>query len=181
MNLSTKHRPEAIMRMAFLNMVLCVLAAAVLLAVIHTTADAQSINSTFHGTVTDPLGAVVAGAKVEVKNLASGEVRQATTNEAGFYIITGLAPGHYSESASKAGFSITVRPDVQLEVSQDLEVNNTLQLGSNTTTVKVEATPLMVETASSSTSGLSSTTNTVSLPVCGCFTASSCVSAAGFI
>src|SRR5258708_14652826 len=136
------------MRM-FLNMVLCVLAVAVLLAAIQTTADAQSINSTFHGTVTDPLGAVVAGAKVEVKNLASGEVRQATTNDDGFYTITGLAPGHYSESASKSGFSITVRPDVQLEVSQDLEVNNTLQLGSNTTTVKVEATPLMVETASS--------------------------------
>ncbi len=136
------------MRM-FLNMVLCVLAAAVLLAAIHTTADAQSINGAFHGTVTDPLGAVVAGAKVEVKNLASGEVRQATTNEDGFYTITGLAPGHYSESASKSGFSITVRPDVQLEVSQDLEVNNRLELGSNTTTVKVEATPQMLETASS--------------------------------
>src|SRR5882672_7322266 len=86
-------RTGAIMRTAFLNMVLHVLAAAVLLAAIHTTADAQSINGTFHGTVTDPLGAVVAGAKVEVKNLASGEVRQATTNEDGFYTITGLAPG----------------------------------------------------------------------------------------
>src|SRR5258708_23390269 len=44
---------------------------------------------------------------------------------------------------------MTVRPDVQLEVSQDLEVNNRLELGSNTTTVKVEATPLMLESASS--------------------------------
>lgn len=67
----------------------CLPATAALLALIQTTADAQSLNGAFDGRVTDPGGALP-GAKAQAKNLPSFELRQANTYEKGFYPITGM-------------------------------------------------------------------------------------------
>src|SRR6266568_1470206 len=73
---------------------------------------AQTVNGAFHGTVTDATGAVIPGVAVGVKNLASGAVRQGTTNDTGFYTITQLPPGHYGFTVSKPGFATAFRADV---------------------------------------------------------------------
>lgn len=55
-------------------------------------APAQTTNGTFHGTVADTSGAVVPYATVQVKNLATGAARQATTSDVGFYTVPQIPP-----------------------------------------------------------------------------------------
>ncbi|PYV27043.1 MAG: hypothetical protein DMG24_05680 [Acidobacteria bacterium] len=115
---------------------------------IPAMAQNVQINGAFHGTVSDTTGAVMPDAKVEVKNLTSGQVRTAITNESGFYTIAQLAPGHYSVSVSKQGFTTALQADVELLVNQDLEANYTLQVGQVTQEVQVTGAPKMLKMAS---------------------------------
>src|SRR5712692_5772333 len=68
-------------------------------------AKAQTVNGGFHGTVSDSTGAVLPGATVEAKNLATNAVRQAESDDTGFYTLVQLPPGNYTLTASKAGFA----------------------------------------------------------------------------
>jgi len=66
---------------------------------------AQSANTgTLIGTATDPSGAVVPGAHVEMKDISTGVTRTAISNGAGQYSFPGLPPGSYSVKASGTGF-----------------------------------------------------------------------------
>ena len=61
--------------------------------------------SSLQGTVTDPSGAVVAGANVTVTNQATGVSRTTASGSSGFYRIPGLAPGSYTVDVEAAGFA----------------------------------------------------------------------------
>ena len=56
-------------------------------------AYAQVSGATLSGTITDPSGAAIAGAKVSITNKATGIARDATTDAAGFYSAPNLLPG----------------------------------------------------------------------------------------
>jgi len=71
------------------------LALALALILLPLTALAQRSTATIRGTVTDPSGAVVAGAKVAVKNEASGAARSGTSNSSGVFVFADLAVGTY--------------------------------------------------------------------------------------
>ena len=92
----------------------------------------QGIVGEIFGTVTDPVGAVVPGAEVAVRNTATNEERRVTTSDAGTYLITSLPPGTYSVQVTKSGFKVGVVNDVQLLVKQSREVDVALQLGEGT-------------------------------------------------
>jgi Carboxypeptidase regulatory-like domain len=112
-------------------------------------ASGQGVNGGFHGTVTDSSGAVIPGAVVRVTNLNNNQTRDGTTDGKGFYAITDLPPAHYSIRISAKGFSTTSRPDVELQVSQDAEVNDVLSVGQATEVVEVTtAVPLLTTTSS---------------------------------
>src|ERR1700675_1145179 len=61
-------------------------------------------NGTITGTVTDPAGAVVAGAAVEVKNADTGVVFSGASSNAGAYTVTDLPVGTYSVTVTVKGF-----------------------------------------------------------------------------
>lgn len=100
------------------------------------------------GTVTDPSGAVVAGAQI----VASGaEVQQnfgTTTNTAGEYLLTGLPPGDYKLTANALGFRQAVAERISLRVSEHLRLDFLLQLGDARESVVVQATPSPLQTES---------------------------------
>ncbi|HEV2499591.1 MAG TPA: TonB-dependent receptor [Terriglobia bacterium] len=131
------------------------------------TAVAQTVNGAFHGTVTDTSGAVIPGAIVEVKNLATGLVRRASTDAAGFYAITQLPPGHYLVTATKSGFATVRQPDVELLVNQDLAANYTLQVGLVTQQVQVNAAPAALETTGATIGQVIVSQQVVDLPLNG--------------
>ena len=65
---------------------------------------AQRTSASLSGTVTDPSGASVPEAKMQATELSTGAKYTAVTNQAGFYVLTNLAPGQYSVEVKKDGF-----------------------------------------------------------------------------
>src|SRR5260370_16496494 len=68
------------------------------------TASGQAVYGGIAGTVTDPQGAGVGGAKVVVTNLTKGTTDEATTNENGNYTVTHLITDNYKIRGEAAGF-----------------------------------------------------------------------------
>src|SRR5258708_17761024 len=66
------------------------------------------------GTISDATGAVIAGARVTVTNIATEQVRSAVSNDTGVYSIPYLVPGTYSVRAEKAGFKVTTQAVVDV-------------------------------------------------------------------
>ena len=103
---------------------------------------AQSANTgTLIGTATDPSGAVVPGARVELKDLSTNVMRTALTNGAGQYSFPGVPPGTYSVRASATGFQEFTVPRVAIEIGQSYTVNLQLEVGAAQQVVEVSAAP----------------------------------------
>lgn len=85
---------------------------------IFTLSGQQVATSNLTGTVKDPNGALVAGAKVSVKNKDTGVSREASSNDQGVFVITNLAAGPYSVKVEATGFAEKNVPSVDLEIGQ---------------------------------------------------------------
>jgi hypothetical protein len=97
------------------------------------------------GTVTDPSGAAVVGAKVTVKNAARGIERTAQTNDTGTYEVDALPPGTYEVQVQMNGFSTLLAKDVVVEVNNNVIQNFGLKVASTSDVVTVEATAPLIE------------------------------------
>jgi len=103
------------------------------------------------GRVTDQNGAIVPGASLVVRNLATGVQQSAETNHAGLYRFPALMPGAYSITASFKAFrsvQALVRVLVGNTASQDIK----LQVGASADTVKVSGTTPLLRPEESSAS-----------------------------
>jgi hypothetical protein len=98
------------------------------------------------GTVTDPSGAVVAGAAVTATNAATGQETTRTSTDAGFFAITLLTPGEYSLTVKAAGFQTLTEPHVVVDALATVGVNPKLQVGAATQTITVEAEATVLKT-----------------------------------
>ena len=93
------------------RVVVCILLS-VFLAIIFgaTQAKAQSTtDGAIGGTVTDPSGAVVPGASITTKNLGTDSTATGSTDGSGRYLVSHLAPGHYSLEITASGFAVISR------------------------------------------------------------------------
>lgn len=106
----------------------------------------QGGRGTINGTVTDPSGAVVGDAQVDVRNTQTGQVVSMKTTGEGSYSAPFLQPGNYQVSASHGGFETQTQNGIVLTTDQVLSVNFTLKVGSQTTKVEVEATSTQIDT-----------------------------------
>ena len=106
----------------------------------------QSINSgTVSGTVSDPSGAVVAGATVRLSNAVTGFNQSAATGNDGAYRFNGVPLNNYRLTVNTPGFS-TATQDVDVRSSLPVIVNVALKVAGETTTVIVQAEGAQVET-----------------------------------
>ena len=112
----------------------------------------QAQQSALVGTVTDTTGAVVSGANVTAKNTATGELRQATSNDVGQYAIPNLRNGVYEVSAEKQGFQRKAVEQVALDVQMVRTVDFAMSVGSVTDQVSVTAEATALQTTESSVS-----------------------------
>ncbi|MBV9927116.1 MAG: TonB-dependent receptor [Acidobacteria bacterium] len=113
-------------------------------------ATAQSNKGTITGTVTDPNGAVVKGAKVVVTNVADGQTREATTSDDGTYAIPALDPGVYRVTVDASGFNQSAIDQVKLDTAARQAVDVVLTTGAvsgGTVTVTAEAPLAETETS----------------------------------
>lgn len=122
---------------------------------------------TISGTVTDNSGAVVAKASVDVSNLATNVTKHAETNASGGYNVPYLPPGAYRVTAQAPGFEKSIVDNVGLVVGQEARADVTMKAGAVTETVQVEASPVALDTDSSSVSQLISQKQVDQLPLNG--------------
>src|SRR5215207_8670736 len=84
---------------------------------VHLPALAQhAANATLNGTVTDPMGAAVAGTKISATQTATGLTRDAISNEAGFFVFANMTPGDYELRFDAKGFALAIITAVTLNV-----------------------------------------------------------------
>ncbi len=101
---------------------------------------------TIEGTVTDPSGAVIPGATIAARNVATGAEMVRTSNSDGRYNISPLDVGVYRVTVSAKGFETQVRDKLQVNGMQVLGLDVALQLGAANMTVTVTSAPPPLET-----------------------------------
>ena len=106
--------------------------------------------ASLRGTVSDPTGAVVPGAKVRARNLSTGAVLEATTGAEGGYAIS-LPPGRYDFDFSESGFEPLARRGVDVAAGAAVALDVQLQLAIQAETLSVTVEVPGVETTSSQT------------------------------
>src|SRR5882672_5230102 len=115
---------------------------------------AQGVNTaTLAGTVVDPSGAAVKGAKVTVTNAATGATRTAVSDDSGRYNLVGLPPGQYKMSVDGgANFAVYENPSLTLTVGENASFDPQLVLKGQQQSIVVTAETAPIETTKSDVS-----------------------------
>src|ERR1700746_2819852 len=109
---------------------------------------ADELYGRIRGTVTDPSGAVVSGAKVRVTNTQTAAVKEQATDQNGAYEFINLPIGTYTINVSKQGFRSSVVDNIVLTQNQVYLNNVKMELGSITEEVTITANAAQVEQTS---------------------------------
>jgi len=128
---------------------------------------AQVAGGTLSGTVSDPNGAGIPQAKLEIKNVATGVERTVTTNADGFYTTVNLLPGSYQISITATGFNSETRHGVTMTVGSQITIDITLRVGTISNKVEVTAQVPDVQLQSSDISAVIMATTVRELPLNG--------------
>jgi hypothetical protein len=116
-----------------LSLALCLLAALCL------PVAAQTSFGRISGTVTDPTGAAISGAKVTITDVDTQAKRDVITDNNGFYVATNLAIGTYTVEINQEGFQRQQRTGLQLVADGRLTANFKLQVGNVSQSIEVVA------------------------------------------
>ncbi|HJZ53170.1 MAG TPA: carboxypeptidase-like regulatory domain-containing protein, partial [Candidatus Acidoferrales bacterium] len=131
------------------------------------SAWAQKDTGAIAGTVKDPSGAVVAGAKVRVTDIDRGTEIDSITNEVGEYTVSPLRVGRYKVAVEKTGFKTAIAGPVVVEVQERPSVNVMLEVGHADETVTVTTQSPLLETETSDLGQVVSGDRAVTLPLNG--------------
>src|SRR2546426_9899017 len=112
--------------------------------------QAQVTTGVIQGTIVDPTGAAVPGAKVEAKNLDTNFTRSQDSDAGGRFAFLQMPPGRYTVTASKPGFSTIVQENMELTVGQALTLPISMRVSGITEEVTVSAEPIEVTRVESS-------------------------------
>ena len=140
---------------------------AAFLVVLAVPAFAQRFNATIRGTVSDPSGAVIEGAKVTLRNEATGVSRSVTTNSAGSYVFPDIQVGSYRVDVEFTGFKSEVRSNIVVNVADVRAVDVQLAPGEISEVVTVELSAVAVKTVGAEIAGLVTGEQARELPLNG--------------
>jgi hypothetical protein len=119
------------------------------------TLSAQTSSGEISGRVVDASGALIPRAAVLLMNENTGEHRSATTDASGLFVFLSVQPGRYSVSVRASGFKALDKHGLHLSASERLSAGSlSLEIGSATETVNVQAPPTTVQTESAERSAL---------------------------
>jgi len=131
-------------------------------------ANAQATISTgsIQGTILDPKGATIPGAKIIVTSKATGQRATPSVTESGEYNLGSLIPGEYVVRVEAPGFK-TVEKKITVQVGLISAGTVTLEIGESTTVVTVESSAVSVNTDQAIVSGVLTTQQIEQLPING--------------
>ena len=131
-----------------------------------STAWGQTVaSSQVSGVITDPTGASVSGAKIQLTQTDTGQLHTVTSNASGSYIVPDLPGGPYRIEVTAPGFSTYVLTGIVLEVGSNPAINAKLSVGTVTQQVVVETSVAMVETQSNGIGQVIDQKQVVELPL----------------
>lgn len=113
-----------------------------------TPANADNLYAKIRGTVVDPSGAVVPGAKISATNVATGLGYSVTSDKDGLFEFLQLPIGDYGVKVEKPGFKSFTEGHIHLDLDQVFNLRVAMEIGAVSDTVTVEANPSQVETTS---------------------------------
>jgi hypothetical protein len=117
-------------------------------ATLVSAARAQVEQGRFVGQITDPQGAVIAGANVRLTNEGTNIVQKAVTNSTGQYVITPVPAGQYTLSVTAPGFATTTTSSTEVQVGQIVREDLKLKIGTSSQSVEVTTTAPLLTTDS---------------------------------
>lgn len=126
----------------------------------------QTFTGALRGSVGGPAG-IVSDATVRLVDEDTGLTRDASTNGSGEFAFPGVRPGLYILRVTADGYKVSERSGLRVETQSSLTIDVTLDLGSLSEVVKVEAPAPLVETTSASVGTLLPADFLQSLPSAG--------------
>ena len=139
----------------------------VLLTVTGTTGWAQTGTGTITGSIMDPKGRAVAGARVQARNQATNLEFTCPTDIEGTCVLSALSPGTYEVTVTAPGFARAVRPDVAVAIQSRVGLSFTLAVGELSQTITVTDDPPLLETQTSSVGQGVDSRSLTALPLIG--------------
>lgn len=118
--------------------IVCIVAFCLFISVHSLLAQQPAGTASIAGTVIDVHGAAIARATVTVNNQETGATAQAVTDSIGQFVISDLAEGRYTLTATASGFAVTTQKDL-LASAQPEKITVTLNIGSVAQNVRVNA------------------------------------------
>ncbi len=128
---------------------------------------AQTTSTSIVGTVTDPSGAAVAGAKVVATQTRTGVKREDMTTSTGDYNFPLLDIGEYSVTVEASGFKSATRAGLPLQINDKLRVDFVMQVGQVSEKIEVTGAIAALKTDESSVGEVIEQRRVVELPING--------------
>jgi hypothetical protein len=145
-----------------------VLAVLVLAGILSGSMPAwASVGGSISGVVSDGSGRVIPAARIEARELATGETHATTSDAKGWYTLPVLKVGRYDLSVSASGFGTSQRQGITVDTNAALTVNATLAPGAVSETVQVSDNPLHVEAISTQLGEVISAQEMTAVPLNG--------------
>ncbi len=139
----------------------------ILLGLCWAPATRAQVSASIKGSIADPSGAPVPSATVKARNLETGAVRGATSDEEGGFLILALPVGDYEVRVAKFGFQDAIRSGLHLVIGEEASVDLRLQISGVTSAISVTGDAPMVSTTTSDISGLVGEQAVKNLPLNG--------------
>jgi hypothetical protein len=117
-----------------------------ILLVLIGAASAQLYTGSISGTVTDPSGAVIAGAKVVATDRDKGFTFPGATDSSGRYVLRNIPPATYYVTVEAAGFEKERKDGIVIAVNLNATIDFSLKVGAPAITVEVQATGVELQT-----------------------------------
>ena len=109
------------------------------LVIFQAQISAQTTFGTITGTIADPTGLPLAGAKIVAVQVETGYKYEVRSNESGVYVVANLRDGTYNMSVTASGFKEFRAQDVQLASREVRRLDVKMEIGEVTTSVEVQA------------------------------------------
>ncbi len=132
-----------------------------------SAATAQTVSTQILGLVTDSSGAVLPGATVTARRLATGDVRTTQSNETGNYIFPLLDVGDYEVTCAAKGFKTEIRGGITLQLQDKLRLDFQMQVGEQVERVEVTGAVGLLKTEDATLGSVVEHKRLVELPLNG--------------
>ena len=133
--------------------------------VLKTPAFAQGTDAALVGTVTDPTGAAVSNANVNLQNEETGVRFTTTSGDNGQYRFNNIPVGHYDVTANATGFTRASLKNINLELNKTATANLVVQVGAVTTTVEVSEAGAAIDTTTAQIQSSFDSRQIVNMPI----------------